>query len=139
MSFFLYRIRLLSSLLFFVYSLFLLQIQQVRVVIYTLILMLSILGSMFVHIQQTKIISETSQLKTVTLPEASPHTSQLFTQQAAETTYARFVSLQSMFLPHRDILFNVSLLADSMGKDMLSQENMKQAQKLDPNAAIFKK
>ncbi len=139
MSFFLFRIRLLCVLILFLHSLFWLHVKQIRTFFYTIALMSVIVVSMLVHIQQTKLVSENKQLLPVTLPQDVPHADVSFTLSSAEERYRQLRSLQQTYLPHRDVLINISLLTHSIGKDSISQESFEQAQRLDPNAQVFKK
>lgn len=139
MSSFLLKLKLLNALQLFIASLILIRIRKAGVGITILFFAVSVGFSCYEQSVQTisQILAE--QNKPIVLSSTLSQLSLALTPEKATATYNKIIHLQKEYAPQRDLLFNTSLLAKSIGLDQESEFYRSSARALDPNSQLFKK
>lgn len=138
MSSFLLKLKLINALLLFIGSLFIIKLRRAGVGLTILFFTLSIGLSCYDQSLQTISQISTEQNKPITLPPTLEHFSFAMNPKKVAVSYARIVELQTHYVPQRDLLFNTSLLAKSLGLQQESELYNASARTLDPNSHLFK-
>ena len=138
MSSFLLKLRLINALLIFISSLFIIKLRKAGVGLTILFFALTVGFSCYDRSVQTISQISTEQNKPIVLSPTLTHISLTMTPEKVATSYTKIIQMQKQYAPQRDLLFNASLLAKSLGLDQESELYRASARTFDPNSQLFK-
>lgn len=138
MSSFLLKLKLINALLIFISSLFIIKLRKAGVGLTILFFALTVGFSCYDRSVQTISQISTEQNKPIVLSPTLTHISLTMTPEKVATSYTKIIQMQKQYAPQRDLLFNASLLAKSLGLDQESELYRASARTLDPNSQLFK-
>ena len=128
------QIQLIAVLGVFAFKLLLEYIKQVRIILFSTVLLCLLVGSLITTLLSAPKPALNLPLTTTTITTGTNHQ---FTLQEYNQSLTQLISLANLQPTHRDILINLSLLLKAQHQDDKAREYWLAARRLDPNNSFF--